>query len=249
MAKIKQEVKEELLASDVSLLQWTEPVGEIKLMEEQKLGCRNFKVEVKDCASEVNSVEQEDIDNGDKLLPKSRPAKRKTGTKNEKITKSVDFQASDIAWEKNVGTNRNSIINTNQSAHSVSWRKTLECAPLSDSVKSLCKYQCPKCKEVYSGSTNILKHFSKSRHVIWKRGELNNYLIKIVAHQCHMCHKKLLCDYTTLYSHFVSSHKITFTEYIAKTDVEHTTPIIRRKKEFKNGREACRGKGLWGGGM
>ncbi len=232
MSKVNQEIKEEVLTSDASLLHWVEPEKEVKLFREpqSRLDIRKFETKVDD-ATEVESGAQGEIEKSHELLSKSRPGK-KEGI-NASQSKIIQFEVSNNLGQKEVSTKQNDLNNKKQSTPLVSWRKALESAVVSETVGSRCKYQCPKCKRVFRESSNLARHYKKTRHVIWKRGELNNYLIKIVAHQCRMCHKKLLCDYTTLYSHFAQSHKITFKEYIGKTDVEHTTSKIRRKEEFK----------------
>ncbi len=124
--------------------------------------------------------------------------------KNVSQSKSTQFEAANKLGQKEISKKQPQLNNKAQSLSMQPWRKALESAVVSENVGSRCKYQCPKCKNVYSESSNLSRHCKKTRHAILKRGEVNIYLLDIVAHQCHMCHKKLLWDYTLLTRHFNS---------------------------------------------
>ncbi len=233
MAKVKQEVKEELLTSDASLLQWVEHEKEDKLFGEpqSKMDIKKIETKVEGDASEHESGAQDEIGKNNQLLSQSRTGKKEG--KHVSQSKMAQLEARNMLMQKEVSTMQNDLNSKTQSLSLQPWRKTLESAVVSENVESLCEYQCPKCRKVYSESSNLSKHYTKTSHVIIKRGELNNYLIKIVAHQCHMCDKNLLCDSTVLSSHVVKHHKISLKEYVAKCNIKHITEKNRRKEEFK----------------
>ncbi len=100
MAKVKQEEKEELLTSDASLLHWTEPEREVKLLERQDRDSGNIKSEIEDGVSDGELDLLEDFDESNMF------SKSKTD-KNEKIhvnaSESTDFESTTSLRQKEVG--------------------------------------------------------------------------------------------------------------------------------------------------
>ncbi len=93
----------------------------------------------------------------------------------------------------------------------VLFKKALEQATVSDCVENLCKYQCPKCMRNFVSRGSIGEHFKKTKHLPVmgaKQVERNDYLTKIIAHECKICSKKILCDRDTILSHMRNKHKM-----------------------------------------
>ncbi len=88
------------------------------------------------------------------------------------------------------------------------WKEAIKIAPVSDLVTNLCMFQCPKCNGVFKCRKSFYKHLHQTKHTTVLRGSINNFLIKIVAHKCGICEKKILCDKATIQSHIKSGHKI-----------------------------------------
>ncbi len=86
-----------------------------------------------------------------------------------------------------------------------SWEERLMNAPVSSAVANVCAYQCPKCKSKMIARDSLTMHF-KRLHSDFKKGKYNDYLIKIVAHQCRICSKKLLCDKRVILGHVKNVH-------------------------------------------
>ncbi len=97
------------------------------------------------------------------------------------------------------------------------FEKELKNAPLTNKVENLCKYQCQICNNIFIERSSMSRHFKKTNHALVTQGSLNNYLIKIVAHNCHLCSKRILCDKITIISHLKNAHKMSLKEYAAKT--------------------------------
>ncbi len=113
--------------------------------------------------------------------------------------------------------------------------RDLENAKLSDTVQNLCKYQCPKCYKIYKSSDSLCLHFTKTKHVLLSKGtsKTTDFLIEIVAFQCTMCYKKILCNIKNIVSHFKHTHKITsIIEYCAKNDIEYKIRHGKFKEDF-----------------
>ncbi len=90
---------------------------------------------------------------------------------------------------------------------SQSLEERLMNAPVSTAVANMCAYQCPNCKSKMIARDSLTMHF-KRLHSDFKKGKYNDYLIKIVAHQCSICSKLLLCDKRVILSHLLKVHTI-----------------------------------------
>ncbi len=97
-----------------------------------------------------------------------------------------------------------------------SWDKALEDAPVSKKVRSLCKFQCPKCKKIFSSRSGLTKHLRCTKHA-WS-SSIMECLIETVAHKCKICNKLLLCDTGQIGNH-IRCHEIkSLKQYINLTD-------------------------------
>ncbi len=88
------------------------------------------------------------------------------------------------------------------------WKEAIENAPVSDLVKNLCIYQCPKCNGVFKSARNFYKHLSITKHKAGLCGKINQFLFKTVAHICGICEKRILCDKRYILQHIKNPHKI-----------------------------------------
>ncbi len=103
-------------------------------------------------------------------------------------------------------------------------------------VANLCEYQCPKCNKYYSGRLYLKVHFKTCNHVAYRKGDLNKYLVKIVAHKCHFCSKNILCDMSTILSHVQYYHSIpTCKAYCQKANIR----LEHKEANLKKGFEPC----------
>ncbi len=75
------------------------------------------------------------------------------------------------------------------------------------SVANLCKYQCPKCFNTYESTLALRKHFRKTKHAVATKLLADNCLIDVVAHKCHICSEKILCDKNIIKNHLMNHHK------------------------------------------
>ncbi len=103
-----------------------------------------------------------------------------------------------------------------------SFQEKLECAPVSNEVANQCEYQCPKCHKICKSEGPMRKHFKRTKHVHFQRGDVKNFLINIVSHQCLVCSKKMLCDNNILSQHVRVHHKFhSLKEYSIKTKARY----------------------------
>ncbi len=97
-------------------------------------------------------------------------------------------------------------------------RNKIEEADVSKEVGNLCRYQCPTCKHIYESSGGFRKHVLHTWHIDLSKEPSSSFLIKVVAHRCKICSKKVLCDKITLNSH-MSNHAIkSLKKYIETTN-------------------------------
>ncbi len=103
------------------------------------------------------------------------------------------------------------------------WTEILKHARVSDTVDSLCRYQCPKCEVTYATRGSLCRHFKKTKHVTLSEICVNDYLIKITAYQCQICSQTVLCDKEVIRLHLLHKHsKMSLKEYCEQTNVKCT---------------------------
>ncbi len=103
------------------------------------------------------------------------------------------------------------------------WKKDLLNASVSNTIANLCEYKCPICESTFASRISMSYHFKKSQHAQVSQGKVNNNLIKIVAHKCNLCLKKVLCDKTTILNHMRQKHSISsLSEYSEKANIKYS---------------------------
>ncbi len=107
----------------------------------------------------------------------------------------------------------------------------LEDANISDSVDNLCTFQCPKCEKVCESRYGFLKHLKQSKHALSSK-QIDSCLKDVIAHKCHICSRKVLCDKGTIVQHLSSHHNVTLKKYCHKMNLEHTTQMSKKKMEI-----------------
>ncbi len=98
--------------------------------------------------------------------------------------------------ESDDATKRKILIKTKKRANirekcettiSLSLKDKLDRATVSKRVDNLCEYQCPKCDKTCVTRESIRFHLMKTHHIPklnLSLNGMNQYLLKIVAHQC-----------------------------------------------------------------
>ncbi len=116
-----------------------------------------------------------------------------------------------------------------------SFQEELQHAEVSDSVSNLCEYHCPKCDKMFKVRDTFYTHLRKTNHASAQSKNANDYLTKIVAHECHICSKNILCDKKTIRQHILRSHKNTsYKSYIDKTCLKQLGKKTRNQIEFQD---------------
>ncbi len=108
----------------------------------------------------------------------------------------------------------------------------IEKAKISDSVKNLCTYQCPKCKKIFDLRSKFSKHLKQSKHAIYSRDRVDKYLKDVFAHKCHICSMKILCEKGTIQKHMSYHHKITMTKYCNMMNLELDSKTSKKNKDI-----------------
>ncbi len=93
-------------------------------------------------------------------------SKQGLNTKGRKPRASKAFLTDDSTTTKS-----NSLISNSAQ---LSWKEILDNAPVSDTVESLCKYQCPKCSYMCASKNALSKHFKETNHVYLTKGDTKN---------------------------------------------------------------------------
>ncbi len=131
-----------------------------------------------------------------------------------------------------VGTN----ADNSSSKYEIPWKEALFQASVSDIIDNLCSYQCPKCKVIYITGCSLIRHFKRTKHVIFKRGNLKNYLTKITAYKCQICSMRVLCDKAVMKDHLRDRHQIVcLAEYSQQTNGKYVDK--KRRKSYKDENE------------
>ncbi len=106
-------------------------------------------------------------------------------------------------------------------------------AIVSDKVADMCEYQCPNCKEFFLSKCSLRQHFRKTSHVQKTSASTYNvYLSKIVAHNCLLCHKTILCERNTIKDHLKFNHQISIERYSVSINNESNIEEHRREKSL-----------------
>ncbi len=92
------------------------------------------------------------------------------------------------------------------SLHLDKLKSMLEEAKVTDKVENRCKYQCPECAEIFRSRTTIHHHFKRTKHADASKRPINEFLTDVVAHECRVCSKKILCDRTVIRQHVLHNH-------------------------------------------
>ncbi len=170
---------------------------------------------------------------------------RGNGSRNELQT---TIDTTNMVGDKNKSRKRTStLVNRNAKAslkndkvayllESQSFEEVLKHAKVSETVENLCEYQCPKCGKLFRAKRSINYHLLKTKHGSELHKNSNDYLTKIVAHECHICSKRILCDKYIIHCHISKSHKIASTKtYMDKATCLKLVGIKTRNKiEFKD---------------
>ncbi len=113
-------------------------------------------------------------------------------------------------------------------------QEALEQVLVSDEVASLCKFKCQACKKVYNASRSFRDHMIKAKHASIDRGGMHKHLMKIVAHKCYICSKKVLCDQDIILKH-LRCHKLkSLQAYSNATNALFENKSARRLKDFES---------------
>ncbi len=108
-------------------------------------------------------------------------------------------------------------IYLNKIDHKIRLQNILEEGTKSeDRIGNFCRYQCPKCDNMYSRGAAFRTHMS--RHSVKESMYKREKCIKIiVTHQCKICSKLLLCDKQVIIGHVRYHGFASLEEYGKKT--------------------------------
>ncbi len=225
MDGVKQEGTEEAFPSDVLMSYWADPKVEAKLEDKSQLWPIT-KSEVNEVAREKkHSVEKEQLASG---LAQAKKKQKGLNIANSDVTTRNSQTKNNCLGQKPSNGNSKTRL-------SLKSLRDLENAKLSSTVQNLCKYQCPKCDKIYRSSDSLSLHFTKTKHVLLLRNISNtsDYLIEIVAFQCNLCNRKILCNTQSIVHHFRKNHKIfSIKEYCSKSNIEHNSKYGKFKEDF-----------------
>ncbi len=194
MVEIKQEVDIEHEESDTYLFYWTnEPKKEIK---EEK----------------VEGISDEESVSGKSEYGRGRGNQLSTfnHVKSENLDQSICH--GETTKSKTAGKDGKKSVTTKKPREDYSqkewYNKIVESATVTVStVETLCKYQCPKRKGIYTGSDSLKKHFQVTNHKEGFQERNIHYIVKVLAFKCQICSKKILCERSIIAQHMMRMHK------------------------------------------
>ncbi len=189
MALVKQE-ENDIESGDAWMAYWANPETEaatVKL-EEEKPSMANLESDYEESGDEsvINDVVKKESGNTINVAKTVGKASKMNHNRYVKREKGKNVK-DNLAFE--------------------SFEKRLMNAPVSSAVANMCVYQCTKCQTKMIARDSIYQHFRRF-HAGFEKGKYNDYLIKIVAHQCSICSMKILCDKKVILSHISTAHKI-----------------------------------------
>ncbi len=195
------QVKQEIVQTDSFLSFWANPQEEVR---ESKSDLRLLKIdksENENSSSDsewVSDANEENMRN-EKIVSCKEHGNGLTDDSISTVTRNNDVKSKKKTMKQKISRNKKYIS---------SWTEAVENAPLSDTVRSLCKYQCPTCSKVFKNRNSFSAHLRKNKHAELPKKNFNNYLIQIFALKCHICSEKILCDSTVFNWHLRRKHKI-----------------------------------------
>ncbi len=230
MASVKQECESDSIASDDNwLFEWSNPQNHESVKVEA-----NFEIK-----SELIGNENSENSNMDVKIHRKTSITHKI--QKERATPRISGE--DIGEKlKNKLGKRNVLLHGKDDilTKSLQWKEALKQAEVSDAVANLCEFQCPKCNVSFAAKKSLYVHLRTTKHATSSKNKnVNTYVTKIVAHECHICSKRLLCDKTVILSHIKNSHKIrSLNTYNDRASCfEHLSKKTKTKIEFKDFKE------------
>ncbi len=216
MSQYKVQIK--MLPEDAWLSYWANPEKIIKEEGDGKIP------EIK------HELEHSDPEDEDAMSELRQMKSKRTRSQKEILNQHSDSGTKQRKSKKSTSGDQCSLDETSP------WlKKALEEASVSDRVSNLCKYECPQCHAVYSCRESIYYHFKRTQHVTFTNDDYNKYLNKVVAHLCHICHKKIKCDQKDILYHVKSKHKInSLKEYTEKTNAVPNRQCLIETGQLKN---------------
>ncbi len=197
------------------------------------------KVKAEDLKPDKIKVEDNERENFVSQLKKSKDKKiSKSGQKDKRTEACTEAVGKNKSQSETFDVNTVERIYKNPCKHGnrhqcPSLKEALVNAPVSETILNLCKYQCPKCRKIYMSRPLLSRHLKKT-HAFIDQGCFTKYLVKIIAHQCKNCHKKLLCDRTTILSHIRHKHKVKIlNKHSDKNCPEDYEQTARKKMKLK----------------
>ncbi len=230
MASVKEEVNEEM-ESDIWLSNWANDENdEVKQEVDEKPNFSAIKLQVDESHDERTMPKLKKNNQITKLSVKARQATDKDGD-NVTVKKSKENSKGKVVSGKRNNHSKSGHVHKSHNASPL--QTALEQATCSENVANLCEYQCPKCIKKFCSRSTLSRHFRKTNHAIPTKGFFDNCLIKIVAHDCQICSKKLLCEIKVIENHLKSLHQIkTAKEYVQKTKVKLNDRVTQVKSNF-----------------
>ncbi len=219
MAEFKTEDSSENVPNDAWLSYWSNPKLEVKKEEEEE--------EEEEERPELATIQSK------------KPVKRSYRLVGPKVSHKTWENVEGAEYEGREDDNsmpvvRKEDVSANQGfANKDELKIALEHASVSDKVQNLCEYQCPKCNKLFKSREKLCKHFRELKHVTKFKGCINNYLVKIIAHECFICSQKILCDKRIIVTHISKRHNHSLKDYFQNTNGTSFGNKLEEKKLSK----------------
>ncbi len=260
MPLVKQELEEQNQNCDDWLLQWSNPKNEVE--EDKKPIMSSLQSDIKTEKDEETwkGKSKKKFNNSNSSLKKGEKLKRKKNygierpdvigkTKNnmlgdikmESINELEEESASSVPTRQNIKNTQQDVFDKNIKGRKCTLEESIKQAPVSQNVDNLCEYQCPKCAKIFLTRRYMYKHFRESSHVtITAKNTSAQYLLKIVAHRCSVCLKKILCNKQEISNHIFNRHKIrSLKQYAEEMNIEYNSRKKLSSVEYAQFIKAC----------
>ncbi len=204
MTSVKQECEDAMVCNDDNWLSYW--ANSEKVVKVENIKPTNMKSEL---LQEESINKRNLIGKGDKLENRKRKVKKDCLTTNACYRIKYRQDAGKITeGEKENVKIKNLEIKASKKLQQ-SFESALKNAETTDKIANLCEYKCPKCNFTTSVRNTLYSHINRNKHESSEdQSGFNKYLTRIVAHECNVCSRKVLCERAFILRHIKYCHKI-----------------------------------------
>ncbi len=235
VAPVKEESFSNPAESDAGLLSWSTPKCEIIKEEDRKPDMSQFESDVDNSSSDGES--DESISNNSSSKNCEMAVENKSVNVNEARRRKIIGETQLKAGIKKLPSSKPYSYHT--------WVEVLENSPVCNSVSNKCEFQCLKCPLVFTSRGYLYRHLRKT-HAELSMKDFKRHLVKIVAHECQICSKRILCEKVSISYHIKAEHNVrSLQAYCDEHKIEYENKCQRETVSAKPQKRKFFGQQSW----